>query len=71
MEDSDQQEKKAVRAAGEMYFGVFVLFLRRAPVEGCTEEEGGGFGWGVGGKVAGVVKRWEDWVQEEHEQGNT
>ena len=33
--------------------------------------EGRGFGWGVGGKVAGVVKRWEDWVQEEHEQGNT
>ena len=35
IEDSDQQEKKAARAAsGEMYVRVFVLFLRRALVEG-------------------------------------
>ena len=34
IEDSDQQEKKAARAAGEMYFGVFVLFLIKALVEG-------------------------------------
>ena len=73
IEDSDQQEKKAARAAsGEIYVRVFVLFLRRALVEGVYGGgESGGFGWGVGGKVAGVVKRWEDWVQEEHEQGNT
>ncbi|EDR15937.1 uncharacterized protein LACBIDRAFT_227995 [Laccaria bicolor S238N-H82] len=66
-----EQEKKAARAAGEMYFAVFVPFLRRALVEGVYGGKVEDLDGELGGKVAGVVKRWEDWVQEEREQGNT
>lgn len=66
-----EQEKKAARAAGEMYFGVFVPFLRRALVEGVYGGKVEDLDGESEGKVAGVVKRWGDWVQEEHEQGNT
>jgi len=36
-------------AAGEMYLGMFVPFLRSTLVEGVWRE-GGGFKWGVGRK---------------------
>ena len=49
IEDSNQQEKKAARAASEeMYVGVFVLFLIRALVEGV-----------YGGKVEDLDGEWE------------
>jgi len=72
--DNDQetrreQEKKAARAVGVMYFGVFVPFLRRALVEGVYGGKVEDLDAESEGKVAAVLKRWEDWVQEEHEQG--
>jgi hypothetical protein len=59
-ETKREQEDKAARVAGEMYFGVFVPFLSRVLVEGVYGRKVEELDGESEGKVAGVVKRWED-----------
>lgn len=67
------QEENAARAAGQVYFGVLIPFLRRALGEGVYGvKDGYGFnpdgvedgGEDSTGKVLeGVVREWEGWLK--------
>ncbi|TFK42057.1 Dor1-like family-domain-containing protein [Crucibulum laeve] len=68
-DDEREKERKVARAAGDVYFGVFVLFARRALVEGVysisienvprtKKGEDGGNG------LEKTIKAWEAWVRE-------
>lgn len=60
--DGIEREERVARAVGDVYFGVFAPFIRRALVEGV-------YGvkietWSDGGtKLGAVVREWEGWLE--------
>ncbi|KAF7436202.1 hypothetical protein PC9H_003029 [Pleurotus ostreatus] len=61
-EKLEEAEINIVRSCGEVYFGVFAPFVKRALVEGVYSSKAGESNEGHSGELAEVRRNWDTWT---------
>ncbi|KAF9011186.1 Dor1-like family-domain-containing protein [Cyathus striatus] len=60
-EEDRERERRIIKATGQVYFGVFIPFMKRALVEGVFGVKDSEKG--EGGELERVISEWEEWTK--------